>query len=69
MPDPQSDLQPSLDAVSIAGMPAIGIGGISASNALAVIEAGAAGVAVVSAILKAGDPERAARDLSKALGT
>ena len=49
-------------------LPIVGIGGISADNALAVIEAGAVGVAVVSAILRATDPERAARALSGALG-
>jgi thiamine-phosphate pyrophosphorylase len=71
----KSDAGPAigLDAiarrVALAGIPTIGIGGISAANALPVLEAGAVGVAVVSAILKASDPERAARDLSGALGT
>jgi thiamine-phosphate pyrophosphorylase len=55
--------------VSVAGIPTIGIGGISSGNALPVIEAGAVGIAVVSAILSADDPEHAARVLSKALGT
>lgn len=54
---------------SIAGVPTIGIGGITAANALAVLEAGAVGVAVVSAILKSADPEQAAREISGALGT
>jgi thiamine-phosphate pyrophosphorylase len=43
--------------------PLVAIGGINASNVAAVIEAGADGVAVVSAILGAESPEEAARDL------
>ena len=41
----------------------IAIGGINASNAAAVMEAGADGIAVVSAICSAPDPEAAAREL------
>jgi thiamine-phosphate pyrophosphorylase len=48
-------------------IPVIGIGGINLENAGAVIEAGAQGVAVVSAILGAADPEAAARDLRSRL--
>jgi thiamine-phosphate pyrophosphorylase len=66
---PAIGLETIAQRVEIAGIPTIGIGGITAANALPVIEAGAVGVAVVSAILKADEPERAARDLSKALGT
>jgi thiamine-phosphate pyrophosphorylase len=47
--------------------PVLGIGGITADNAAEVIKAGAAGVAVVSAITKAGDPKTAAEALNKAL--
>jgi thiamine-phosphate pyrophosphorylase len=43
--------------------PLIAIGGINASNAASVIEAGADGLAVVSAIVSAFDPESAAREL------
>ena len=50
------------------GLPVIGIGGITAANARAIVEAGAAGVAVIGAVLDAPDPERAARDLAAALG-
>jgi len=50
------------------GMPVIGIGGITAGNARAIISAGAVGVAVVGAVLGAPDPERAARELNAALG-
>jgi thiamine-phosphate pyrophosphorylase len=45
----------------------VAIGGINPENAGAVIEAGADGIAVVSAICAAADPERAARDLRKAV--
>lgn len=47
-------------AVSI---PIVGIGGITAANARAVIEAGAAGVAVISAVVAADDPRAAAAAL------
>lgn len=43
--------------------PLVAIGGINASNAASVIEAGADGLAVVSAIVSAPDPESAAREL------
>ncbi|MFQ6100305.1 MAG: thiamine phosphate synthase [Anaerolineae bacterium] len=49
-------------AVSI---PVVGIGGITPDNAAAVIRAGAAGVAVISAVVGAADPEAAARRLRK----
>jgi len=48
------------DAVSI---PVVGIGGITADNAGPVIEAGADGVAVITAITKADDPAAATREL------
>jgi len=44
-------------------LPMVGIGGINAGNAAEVIAAGGDGVAVVSAIVSAADPEAAARDL------
>lgn len=44
-------------------IPIIGIGGINADNALSVIQAGAKGIAVISAISKAKDPKKAAREL------
>lgn len=52
------------DAVDI---PAIGIGGIDAGNAASVIEAGATGVAVVSAITAADDPAAATAEIRKAV--
>ncbi len=44
-------------------IPLVGIGGLDRGNAAAVIEAGADGVAVVSAIVAAADPAQAAREL------
>ncbi len=44
-------------------IPMVGIGGIKAHNAASVIAAGADGVAVISAIFDADDPEAAARQL------
>jgi thiamine-phosphate diphosphorylase len=49
------------------GIPVIAIGGITAANAPAVVEAGACGVAVVSAIAGAPDPESAVRQFRIAL--
>lgn len=49
-------------------IPVVGIGGIDPSNAAAVAAAGAAGVAVIGAVMRAADPERAARDLLRAVG-
>lgn len=46
-------------------LPIVGIGGINRHNAAEVIAAGAAGVAVVSAVVAADDPEAAARDLRR----
>lgn len=50
-------------------LPILGIGGISAENARAVIQSGADGVAVISAISAAEDPETAAANLIKSIGT
>ena len=44
-------------------LPLVGIGGLNRDNAAAVIQNGANGVAVVSAIVSADDPAKAARDL------
>ncbi|HET6233124.1 MAG TPA: thiamine phosphate synthase [Longimicrobiaceae bacterium] len=51
------------EVASAVRIPIIGIGGITAANASLVIAAGAAGVAVVSAIMSAPDPEQATRSL------
>ncbi|HEX8857536.1 MAG TPA: thiamine phosphate synthase [Actinomycetes bacterium] len=52
------------DATSL---PVVGIGGIDASNARKVLQAGAAGVAVVSAVAAAPDPAAATRELVAAI--
>jgi thiamine-phosphate pyrophosphorylase len=49
------------------GTPVVAIGGITAANAGPLVHAGAAGVAVIAAVLGASDPERAARALAAAL--
>ncbi|MFN3929168.1 MAG: thiamine phosphate synthase [Thermoflexus sp.] len=48
-------------------LPVVAIGGVSSENAAACIHAGAAGVAVISAITQAPDPEAAARALRQAV--
>ena len=60
-------LQTVTQRADLAGIPIIGIGGITASNARSVIDAGAVGVAVVSAISIQGDPRRAAEMLRRVL--
>jgi thiamine-phosphate pyrophosphorylase len=50
-------------------LPIVAIGGIDASNAGAVISAGADAIAVVSAICAAPDPEAAARELARIVGS
>ncbi|GHV24401.1 thiamine-phosphate synthase [Spirochaetia bacterium] len=49
-------------------IPVIGIGGIGPQNAAAVLAAGAAGAAVISAILSAEDITKAARNLRRIIG-
>jgi len=48
-------------------LPFVGIGGVTADNAADVVAAGADGVAVVSAITAADDPEAATRELDEAV--
>jgi thiamine-phosphate pyrophosphorylase len=48
--------------------PAVAIGGIDASNAGAVISAGARGIAVIRAVMRAPAPEEAARAIRSAIG-
>ncbi|MCH7608903.1 MAG: thiamine phosphate synthase [Chloroflexi bacterium] len=48
-------------------LPLLGIGGITAANAPGVIAAGATGVAVVTGVLAAGDPQAAARTLCESV--
>lgn len=50
------------------GIPVLGIGGITPDNANSVLEAGASGVAVITAITMAEDPHIAATHLAAAIG-
>ena len=50
------------------GLPAVGIGGITAANARQVIDAGGAGVAAIAAIFGATDPLAAAEEMATAIG-
>jgi thiamine-phosphate pyrophosphorylase len=52
----------------VCARPAVAIGGIDATNAGAVIAAGASGIAVIRALFSASDPEEAARSLRSAIG-
>ena len=54
-------------AALVAPLPLVAIGGIHAGNAAAVIAAGAAAVAVISAVAGADDPEAAVRALVQAI--
>ncbi len=49
------------DAVDI---PVVGIGGVTADNAGPVVDAGASGVAVITAVTRADDPQAATRELA-----
>jgi thiamine-phosphate pyrophosphorylase len=55
------------EVVAATSVPVVGIGGIDATNARHVIEAGAAGVAVISAVADADDPAAATRELIDAV--
>jgi thiamine-phosphate pyrophosphorylase len=55
--------------VRSAGRPVVAIGGITAGTAAEVVRAGASGVALISAIFGASDPEGAAREVRSAIGT
>ena len=57
-------LQGLEEVVEATTLPVVGIGGIFASNAILVLEAGAAGLAVISAVAAAADPVEATRTLA-----
>ena len=54
---------------ALSQLPAIAVGGISATTAAQIVAAGAAGVAVINAIFKGDDPETATRQLMDAIGS
>jgi len=60
-----------LDIISevskVVDAPVLAIGGVNPSNVASVIESGARGVAVISSILSASNPEKAARYLKQAI--
>jgi thiamine-phosphate diphosphorylase len=62
-------LDPLRELVQAVDVPVIAIGGIDVSNVRSVLETGAAGVAVISAILRVDDPARATADLRAVLDT
>jgi thiamine-phosphate pyrophosphorylase len=53
---------------ALCDLPAVAIGGISATTARQLIDAGAAGIAVINAIFRGDDPEHATRALAAAIG-
>ncbi|MFV9881814.1 MAG: thiamine phosphate synthase [Anaplasma ovis] len=54
--------------VQCSGLPVVGIGGIDASNIGSVVGLGVSGVAVISAVTGAEDPEAAVLGLQRAFG-
>ena len=57
------------EIVGSTALPVVGIGGIHAGNAREVLDAGAAGICVVSAVGAAPDPEHATRALAEVVDT
>jgi thiamine-phosphate pyrophosphorylase len=53
------------EVVAATRLPVVAIGGIGPANAAACVAAGACGVAVISAVVAAEDPEAAARELAR----
>jgi thiamine-phosphate pyrophosphorylase len=58
---------PLVRCAAESGLPVVAIGGITLENAVSVIEAGAASVAVISDLLRTGDPAGRARAYSERL--
>jgi thiamine-phosphate pyrophosphorylase len=67
----ETDSEIGLDRVrtvaNAVAIPVVGIGGITPANATAVVDAGADGIAVISAITGADDPEAATQALAEAV--
>ncbi len=64
---PVSGIELLRQVVEVVPVPIIAIGGITPKNTRAVLQAGAKGIAVISAVCKAQDPEDATQKLLKAL--
>lgn len=64
---PPFGLKGITEVMAVSKHPAVAIGGINNTNAAAVLQAGANGIAVVSAICSANDPQEAARELKAKL--
>ncbi|ABU60153.1 thiamine phosphate synthase [Roseiflexus castenholzii] len=60
---PPIGLTPLTEIARAVDLPVLGIGGITVANAASVVRAGAVGVAVISAVIGAPDPEAATRAL------
>ena len=67
--DPVVGLRELMAARALTALPMFAIGGITAETAPDVMAAGADGVAVISAILKASDPRSAIRSFQQSLST
>ncbi|SBW01966.1 thiamine phosphate synthase [uncultured Dysgonomonas sp.] len=64
---PALGLEGIREITRISGHPSVGIGGINLTNAQDIIQAGADGISVVSAIMSASDPQRSARQLKETI--
>lgn len=62
---PALGLEGIREITRISGHPSVGIGGINLTNAQDIIQAGANGISVVSAIMSAPDPRQSARQLKE----
>ena len=60
---PPMGIQGLREITRVCAIPVVAIGGLNATNAASMMRAGAAGIAVVSAIVSGDDVERAAREL------
>lgn len=64
---PALGLEGIREITRISGHPSVGIGGINLTNAQDIIQAGADGISVVSAIMSAPDPQQSARQLKETI--
>lgn len=64
---PPFGLKGITEVMAVSKHPAVGIGGINDTNAASILQAGANGIAVVSAICSANDPQEAAREIKTKL--